>query len=169
MIDLTKKGLPNTVVVSGKPYSIHTDFRLWLAFGRSPATTWHTLYVENIPPGGGLNELMEFYVNSNPLPRPIEGKSGARPYDLDIDSEAIVAAFMERYGIDITSAELHWHMFKTLFNNIVGMNIGDIIQARLYVGKDSDCKKQRAAWALPEPQTAHEQINISAAERYLRG
>lgn len=32
MIDLTKRALPNTVVVGGKAYSIYTDFRLWMRF-----------------------------------------------------------------------------------------------------------------------------------------
>ena len=32
MIDLTKKALPNTVMVGGRAYSIYTDFRLWMSF-----------------------------------------------------------------------------------------------------------------------------------------
>ena len=32
MIDLTKKGLPNVVTINGSPYSIYTDFRLWMRF-----------------------------------------------------------------------------------------------------------------------------------------
>ena len=32
MIDLTKKALPNTVMVGGRAYSIYTDFRVWMRF-----------------------------------------------------------------------------------------------------------------------------------------
>ena len=32
MISLTKKGLPNVVEINGNPYSIYTDFRLWMRF-----------------------------------------------------------------------------------------------------------------------------------------
>lgn len=33
MIDLTKKGgLPNVVMIDGNPYSIYTDFRVWMRF-----------------------------------------------------------------------------------------------------------------------------------------
>ena len=32
MIDLTKKSLPNTVLVNGKDFTIYTDFRIWMRF-----------------------------------------------------------------------------------------------------------------------------------------
>lgn len=32
MIDLTKKGLPNTIEVNGCPVFLNTDFRLWIKF-----------------------------------------------------------------------------------------------------------------------------------------
>lgn len=32
MIDLTNKGLPNVITIDGKPFSIFTDFRVWMKF-----------------------------------------------------------------------------------------------------------------------------------------
>ena len=32
MIDLTQKGLSNVVWINGSPFSIYTDYRLWMRF-----------------------------------------------------------------------------------------------------------------------------------------
>ena len=31
-MDLTKKDLPNVVWIKGRPFSIYTDFRVWMRF-----------------------------------------------------------------------------------------------------------------------------------------
>ena len=42
-------------------------------------------------------------------------KKNKRIYSFDYDSDYIYAAFLECYGIDLTSTDMHWWKFKSLF------------------------------------------------------
>ena len=39
-----------------------------------------------------------------------------RVYDYNYDDELIYAAFLQQYGIDLTSAHLHWWQYRALFS-----------------------------------------------------
>lgn len=43
------------------------------------------------------------------------GNSRDRAYDFEVDAPDIYAAFMQTYGIDLNSVELHWWKFRALF------------------------------------------------------
>lgn len=79
MIDLTKKALPNTVVVNGKAYSIYTDFRVWLKFEiavsrmrRDSSIPIDYLFKNEVPLGCDVRELFVFSRPENVLQGPFD-------------------------------------------------------------------------------------------------
>ena len=65
-----------------------------------------------------VDGLMWFYRCGAPEEKPDAGGGGNshdRAYDFEADAPDIYAAFMQTYGIDLNSAELHWWKFRALF------------------------------------------------------
>ena len=156
MIDLSK-GLPDTITVDGKSFLIKTDFREWLKFARiieGEPTLADLLYlfVDDYPLTDFSMELVEFFTNENPLPN-YTGTSSEPILDYMIDSEYIYASFYSEYGIDLISANLHWHQFKAL---LIGLpddcKIKEIMAMRSYKKDNKKPEKvaeeNKRAWSL---------------------
>lgn len=177
MIDLTtKRGLPNVVWIDGCPYSIYTDFRLWMRF---------EIELEKLQPGFGLNvsylfkndkppccditDLLTFCRPQSELPRN-SGHSNAVVLDYELDSDYIYAAFMSKYGIDLCDIEeLHWHKFLALFKGLKDEKICDIMSYRCY--EPSEEKKDvyaelKRAWEI-ERITPEQQAEIEKFSSYF--
>jgi hypothetical protein len=152
MIDLSKaeRSRQRSVWVEGEEYLIHTGFHYWLSFGKKldalegegfPVNelTQYFKVIENdgkvygVPENrnAAYEELLKFYLNKQPLPNGAGKASGIKIIDWDIDSEGIYCAFLERYKINLITADLHWHDFLSLYNNLF-WPLGKIIEARLY-------------------------------------
>lgn len=170
MIDLRIKGLPNSIEVGGKSYLLNTDFREWLKFGEMLKDASildefnytdlffvikdNVLAVEAISYKKDFIEaLTNFYSNKNCTPKQ-EESSNEVVCDYIKDGEYIVSSFMSQYHIDLTSCDMHWHMFKALF---IGLNdstiMSQIMNFRSYK-KDSksyekQCEKLKRIWSLP--------------------
>lgn len=158
MIDL-RYPLPTSLEVGGVLYEVETDFRVWLEFGRSIEDDGVALYsiFKSDRPGGTewARAALEFYESKNATPHGGEG-SGERTFDLILDGDYIVGAFRQVYGIDLTTARLHWHVFLALFRSLPeGCKMSDIMGYRSF--KASDLKRKpeqqyaqlRKAWTLP--------------------
>ena len=169
MIDLSI-ALPDTITVDGKAYLIKTDFREWLKFARliesKDATLADLLYlfVEDFPQTDFSQELVEFFVNENPLPN-YTGGSSEPILDYMIDSEYIYASFYSEYGIDLISADLHWHQFKAL---LIGLpddcKIKEIMAMRSYK-KDKRtpekvAEENKRAWSLSQVKNKENEKEI---------
>ena len=157
MIDLTI-ALPDTITVDGKAYLIKTDFREWLKFAKivesknAILADLLYLFVDDFPQTDFTQELVDFFLNENPLPNYTDGSS--EPIlDYLIDSEYIYASFMAVYNIDLISANLHWHQFKAL---LIGLpddsKIKEIMGMRSYK-KDKRtpekvAEENKRAWSL---------------------
>lgn len=139
MIDLTKKGLPNVVMIDGSPYSIYTDFRLWIRFEievckMKPGDRIDVSYLfkNDMPAHCDLAALFVFSRPVSELPR-ITKRSEDIVLDYEMDADYIYAAFMSRYHIDLCDIEeLHWHKFLALLKGLKGEVISDIMQYRCY-------------------------------------
>jgi len=157
MIDLTID-LPDAITVDGKSYLIKTDFREWLKFSKIIEDKNVTLadliylFVDGIPQTDFSQELVDFFINENPLPK-YTGTSSEPILDYLIDSEYIYASFMSEYGIDLISANLHWHQFKAL---LIGLpdecKLKEIMAMRSYK-KDKRtpekvAEENKRAWSL---------------------
>ena len=159
MIDLTKKGLPNAAWINGIPYSIYTDFRLWMRFeievsklkpGQNIDVSY--LFKNRMPSQCDLSELFAFSRPVSELPR-LNNHSDVIALDYEVDSDYIYSAFMSQYNIDLTEIEeLHWHKFLALLKGLKEDEvISKIMSYRCY--EKSDEKKNiyeelRYAWQI---------------------
>jgi len=146
-LDKVDRSRQSSIWVDGEEFLIQTEFQYWISFGKKmEAKEINLLELDylykiisvdgkehGIPENrqAGYEELCKFYQNEQPLPHPT-GKQGARAFDWLIDSEYIFAAFLQQYGIDLETENMHWHKFLSLFNSLTGTKLNDIIQARLY-------------------------------------
>lgn len=159
MIDLSKRILPSAVEVGGEYYRIKTDYRYWLRFMQllRPGALYGAfdfLYEDEIPQdrNAGLLALQHFAEPNNILPRGTGSDSGCRVLDYDIDSDYIYAAFLEQYGIDLLTVNLHYHIFRALLNGLHETKLNEIITDRLYTGDNAELRKARRAWELPDDE-----------------
>jgi hypothetical protein len=165
MIDLRNKSLPDTIKVNGKDFFINTDFRLWLKFGEMindnrPLSDYLFLIKEgeDIPLANFFPQLVEFYSNPNLTPKDTNNTSRDKIIDYIEDGEYIVASFMQDYRIDLTSVDMHWHMFKALFSGLRDdTKIKQIMSMRSYKKShksyEAQCEENKRVWSLP--QTKH--------------
>ena len=172
MMDLTKKALPNTVMVGGRAYSIYTDFRLWMMFEisvskmkRGETIDISYLFKNDMPAYCDLRELFKFSRPESPLPRQIS-HSNVIALDYELDSDLIYAAFLGQYGIDLFEvAELHWHKFLALLNGLNdSTKLREVMGYRCYeksTDRDKDVYEElRRAWEIEQPISAEEQAEL---------
>lgn len=161
MIDFSKaladRQRQNSIWVDNIEYIIKTDFSVWICFDEKISDQesvilkeFDYLYAWKAPDdrAAGFKELMKFYRNEQPLPRPTGSKSGAITLDWKIDSEYIWAAFLERYGINLLEKDMHWHDFLALFNALTGTMINNIMSARNDDSKKGPLLDMRLAWEI---------------------
>lgn len=164
MIDLRKKGLQDTIDVDGKSFLLRTDFRIWIDFGikimQKECTFADILDVfENNYPTEHLDEafikLLEFYQNANSTPR-VDDMSSSDVHIIDYveDGEYIIGSFYQCYGIDLTSCDMHWHLFQALFRSLSeDTKIKNIMMFRSYKKEKSSqeqmYQKAKEVWTLP--------------------
>ncbi|MGN0352386.1 MAG: Gp15 family bacteriophage protein [Roseburia sp.] len=172
MIDLTKRALPNTVVVGGRAYSVYTDFRLWMRFEisvsklkRGETIDISYLFKNDMPVYCDLRELFVFSRPISPLPRQVS-HNNVIALDYEMDSDLIYAAFLGQYGIDLCEVEeLHWHKFLALLNGLNdSTKLREVMGYRCYeksTDKDKDVYEElRRAWEIEPPMSAEEQAEL---------
>lgn len=158
MIDLTSRALPNTVNVNGRPFSINTDFRLWMRFeievarGDFPINTSY-LFRSEVPKFCRIDELMVFSRPKQELPRSL-GDDSTIVIDYEYDADYIYAAILGQYGIDLFEVEeLHWHKFLALIRGLnESTRMREIMGYRCYkknTDKNTDqLERLRYAWEV---------------------
>lgn len=164
MLDLSKAVLPHTITVCGKLYPVRTNFKYWLIFARkiqertTPIGDFDYIYDGAPPPARvtALQELIRFYNPHKELPRKTgDEHAGEKVIDYDLDADLIYAAFRQCYGVDLVTADMHWHVFLALLDGITGTKLNDIIQIRTYThtGKPDEysraMERLKKAWSLP--------------------
>ncbi len=179
MMNLTQQGLPNVVMISGSPFSIYTDFRLWMRFeievgklrkGQTMDVSY--LFKNDMPAYCNIPELFLFSRPYSPIPRPTGPESGVIALDYELDGDLIYAAFLGQYGIDLVDVEeLHWHKFLALLK---GLNettkLREVMGYRCYE-KSTDSKRDiyeelRRAWEI-ERFTGDDQEEIDRFNSYF--
>lgn len=178
MMDLTKRGMPNVVEIGGIPYSIYTDFRVWMKFEIAvskmrPSDTIDISYLfkNEKPTYCNLPELFAFSRPQSPLPRSASHRD-VIVLDYELDADLIYAAFMGQYGIDLIEVkELHWHKFLALLKGLnESTRIREIMGYRCYeksTDKDRDVyEEMRRAWEI-QRITAEEQAEIDKFSSYF--
>lgn len=163
MIDL-RHPLPTCIEVGGVLYELDTDFRTWIEFTRAveeDGVAPYTVFKSDVPEGTEWVEAAaEFARSENDTPHG-GGGDGARTLDLIRDGDYIVGAFWQAYGIDLTTARLHWHVFLALLRSLPeGCKLTEIMGYRAFRESDlgKDAKRQygelRRRWTLPPKRDA---------------
>lgn len=158
MIDL-RYPLPTGIEVGGVFYELDTDFRAWLEFTRSVEDDGFapdTIFAGDVPEGAEWVEAaLEFARSENATPHGAGG-DGPQAVDMIRDGDYIVAAFWQAYGVDLTTAALHWHVFLALFRSLPGdTKMAEIMGYRTFKAANLNEKPKtqyerlRKAWALP--------------------
>lgn len=175
-MDLTKKVLPNTVVVGGRTFSIYTDFRLWMRFeiGVSKIKRGQTidisyLFKNEMPVYCNITELYAFSRPISILPRTIHHNS-AIVIDYELDADLIYAAFLGQYGIDLIDVkELHWHKFLALLKGLNDSTVMSRVMGYRSYEKRNDSKDpyedMKRAWEILPPMSEEKQEELEEFSR----
>jgi len=119
---------PDTITVDGVEYPVDTDFRTWVRFqgilladgtndGKAAKICDLMAEMELPQTKESLDAMLQFYAGASAENNTGGGKN-VRAYDFEKDSEYIFSAFLDSYGIDLTTARLHWWRFKALFKSL---------------------------------------------------
>lgn len=176
MIDLKTKSLPQSITINGRDFLIKTDFREWLKFSellksKNTLADYLYLFADEFPIGiNFFEDLMKFYVNENSTPHGTS-KSSDKLFDYLEDGEYIVASFMQAYHIDLTTCDMHWHMFKALFQGLPdNTKIKQIMGIRGYrkdnKSYESKCLEAKSAWSLNYNKISDEEMQDINDEFY---
>lgn len=138
--DLLTEALPESVRIHGKEYPIQCDFRIGIKLDgilRSELEDQEKIkrmlvlyFKDNIPPDipAAIDKIIWFYRCGEVLDnedeekkkrRYIRRKSKDPACVLTQDAPYVYAAFMDQYGIDLTSVTfMHWWKFMALFESL---------------------------------------------------
>ena len=122
--------LPQSVIVEGKAYDINTDFRVWVqicSYMESDEFSYEDkilkllcdAYTRELPPhlDSAIDALFDFMVQGK-VRESSNGGACEKVIDFYLDEGLIYAAFMQQYGIDLYSQNLHWWSFINLLNSL---------------------------------------------------
>lgn len=159
MLDLKYRGLPNAIEAYGQVFLLNTDFRPWLQYPGILEEGLQELFIDRVSPlltQEVVKQLDCFYMPPAELPR--GSGTGVPLVDWDLDADLIYAAFMQAYGIDLITADMHWHKFLALFSALPEETLMvKIMSYRAYTGQDKDILELKSKWALPERLNEEEQ------------
>lgn len=70
-----------------------------------------------------INKMFWFFScgrekNKKAFPRRIAGINNKQPFDFEEDADLIYAGFMQQYGIDLQTEDMHWWKFMILLENL---------------------------------------------------
>ena len=108
------------VMSDGEWYRVDADFRTVLRIlhyiedGMELEKAARIFFMDRPPEGGNGAELMKSFIGEEYFPE--EGKK--RAYSFYHDAGLIAGAFMQCYGIDLFSEDMHWHRFCALFSSL---------------------------------------------------
>lgn len=122
--------LPSSVIVEGKAYVINTDFRLWakicgylesenFSYEEKILKLLCEAYTEELPPhlDSAVYALLEFMMQGKKMGSS-NGGACEKILDFSLDEGLIYAGFMQQYGIDLYTQNLHWWSFINLLNSL---------------------------------------------------
>ena len=116
---------PETVLVAGRETPIRTDFRWGVRFeqavrGGAGAEELLALWFDEIPEdrAAAVAAALWFYCCGDvPEERP-EEPEWEPLYDFGEDAGSIMASFSAAYGVDLSTARMHWWTFRTLLRDL---------------------------------------------------
>lgn len=121
--------LPDHVEIGGRRVTIDPDFRVGVAIemealeSEEPdvAGLLSLFYRQDIPAdvAGAVQAMLDFFKGYDRLEeRKKVGKSPGRWYDFAQDADVLLSSFLSAYGIDLSTASIHWWTFRRLMLNL---------------------------------------------------
>ena len=183
--------LPECITVDGKEYPINSDFKVWIRFEKlildimsNPEQAVieifklcfkrdKTRYKLPLKFDSTLKALTQFYTlkteetEAHENNADINNAKRQRIYSYEYDSKYIYAAFVQQYGIDLCSCNMHWWKFHALMSSVsADTKFGEIMGIRALNLNDIKDKRQRAQYiklkkiyALPDMRSEEEKEN----------
>lgn len=169
--------------VGGRIVGINSDFRLGVSIdlecGEADPDIPGLLllfYNGSVPPPveEAAEEMIRFFAHQEEGGSQGDGESGGkRAYDFAQDADALMASFLDTYGLDLSTAKIHWWTFKRLLCNLPAETP---FMRRLYY-RTADMKKMskaerkhvekmRRLYALKRPSAAEGKTGQEMAEEY---
>lgn len=159
--------LPDTIKVQGKEYRIETDFRAFIKLEAllfddiDPVDKLIRIFdliivdltpelVENLKLPEFVEEMISQIIRFYSMNEEPEDNSRIqkRVYSFDSDSAYIYGDFYSQYGIDLSTAHLHWWVFRTLLLQLnKNSKFAEVIGYRSVVLDSKMPKEQRAYYA----------------------
>ena len=178
--------MPDFLEVGGEKIFINTDFRIWIRFDE--ALFWsdkpmeerlysalHICYDGKIPAdiAGAVHAAIGFYAHKDTQIKSVGENSqneqqnstrGKQTYSFTYDASLIYAAFLAQYRIDLTKDEMHWWLFRALFEGLTDENkickVMEIRSVDLSKIKDKEQKahyrRLKRIYRLPDPRCEEE-------------
>lgn len=123
------RALPESVEIDGHTFPIDFDFRLGVAIETEILSEekpdvlrlLQTFYKGVIPRnvGEAVDKMVDFFrIEEEADFKHAETRKGGRVYDYTMDADVILASFLTAYGIDLSTASLHWWTFRRLMLNL---------------------------------------------------
>lgn len=137
---------PTSIKVGDESYTIRSDFRTGIAFeiaveaGEEDINKLLKLYFERVPKNitEAVKAVLWFFRCGQEKKKDSgNGGNGKQGYSFVTDSTAIYADFLKHYGIDLSSAALHWWTFRAL---LMGLPDDSNFKMRVYY-RTCDLKK----------------------------
>ena len=182
-------GYPKTVTVGGEEYEINTDFRVWAQIDEllfsgeiSPERAAQILglcYKQRLPEDAkaAFEAVIRFHAAGK-----VQRKNGRKRMERQrryvsflYDEAYISAAFFSEYNIDLSSTDMHWWRFRTLFDGLSeNQKICEIINIRaadISKIKDKSARayysRAKSLYKLPDTRS-EEEIEADGAEMLSR-
>lgn len=165
------QALPETVEVGGRAVPIDYDFRMGVSIEQESYTDepdvsglLEAFYLGKIPlpVDEASHAMIEFYSHSDQIEKK-EGSGGnaRRSYDFEQDADALLSSFLDAYGLDLSTAKIHWWTFKRLLCNLPPetpfmrrMYYRTAETGKLSKSEREHVLKMRRLYALKTPETA---------------
>lgn len=168
--------LPETVTIDGIAYPIDYDYRVGVAIEREALEhdkpdaegLLYLFYKGNIPAnvGKALRQMLWFYQaptqESEGGQEKEKSQQGGRWYDFEQDRDVLLASFFSAYGIDLSTAKVHWWTFRRLMLNLptdsrfmerVHYRTADL--SKLSKDQKKHYRKMKALYAIKDKRAEH--------------
>lgn len=135
MCNLLWEELPDYVVISAEKYPVYTSFKNWIQIlilaeekgfkdARTLAEMLKLCYREKLPRDivSAIFGIIAFLNGDTEVSVSSGKKNVQKVFSFNQDASAIYSAFYEKYGIDLSCADMHWYKFCALFENLADDN-----------------------------------------------
>lgn len=128
MLDNPFRVMPDTAEVDGVVYPINSDFRVMVSLETEVLSHGQTdvaglllaFYKGRVPDNieGAVDAMIAFYKGAKSSFQGDKPAKNVREYDYRLDVDVLTASFMGAYGIDLSTAQMHWWTFRRLLLNL---------------------------------------------------